>query len=200
MSAAARDAILQTIRSGRGPAQPVPPYMLRPLTNDALSLFATKAQAAVASVHRIASPNEAPEAILALLSGANAPLRVHIPSDSLLNALPWRRAAGLSLSSKPPTGVDAAFSAAHYGIAETGTLVFLSGPRTPSSWHYRPGREIVLLDRTLILPRLEDMIARLSSIPATLNLVTGPSRTADIEQTIELGAHGPRALDILLSG
>jgi hypothetical protein len=78
MSSAARDTILQSIRSGRGPAQPVPPYNLRPLTNDALSLFAAKAQAAVASVHRIASPNDAPEAILALLSATNAPLRVHI--------------------------------------------------------------------------------------------------------------------------
>ena len=56
------------------------------------------------------------------------------------------------------------------------------------------------MDRALILARFEDVIARISTIPATVNLVTGPSRTADIEQTIELGAHGPRAVDILLSG
>jgi len=50
------------------------------------------------------------------------------------------------------------------------------------------------------VPRLEEVISRLGAIPATVNLVTGPSRTADIEQTIERGAHGPRELHILLIG
>jgi len=61
----------------------------------------------------------------------------------------------------------------------------------------------VLLPKVCILPRFEDIIARLAPqgrMPATLNLITGPSRTADIEQTIELGAHGPRALHILIVG
>jgi len=37
-----------------------------------------------------------------------------------------------------------------------------------------------------------------SSVPRALNLITGPSRTADIEQTIELGAHGPKRMHVLL--
>jgi L-lactate utilization protein LutC len=61
----------------------------------------------------------------------------------------------------------------------------------------------VVLKRALIVPRLEDVIeafARNGTMPATVNLVTGPSRTADIEQTIERGAHGPRELCILIAG
>ncbi len=88
-------------------------------------------------------------------------------------------------------------------IAETGTLVFLSGPRSPSSWHFRPGCEFALVMRDTIVPRFEDIAAILTAgprMPATLNLVTGPSRTADIEQTIELGAHGPRDVHILIAG
>ena len=132
----------------------------------------------------------------------SAPLRLHIPAASPLNALPWNRAAELTISAEPPDGDQSALSAADYGIAETGTLVFLSGPQTPSSWHFRPGREFVLIESTKIVPRFEDVIGRIemASIPATINLITGPSRTADIEQTIEMGAHGPREVHILLCG
>lgn len=196
----ARNAILEAIRRGRGSARPIPDYR-PPLSNEEPGTrFAEKAALCAAGIFHIASPSDAPETILALLSAAGAPLRLHLPETSPLNDLPWQRAAGLALSRQAPSGVDAAFSAADYGIAETGTLAFFSGPRSSSSWHYRPGREIVLLEKRLILPRMEDVFARIGEMPATLNFVTGPSRTADIEQTIELGAHGPRALDILIAG
>jgi L-lactate dehydrogenase complex protein LldG len=197
---AGRDTILNAIRSGRGEVKFIPIYRL-PLSNeDPAERFAAKAAACVAGVHRIAGRDDVPETIFALLSAANAKLSLHLPVQSVLNDLPWQRAPGLTILREPPSGVDAAFACADYGIAETGTLVYLSSPKSPSSWHYRPGREIVLLDKSLILPRMEDLFARIKSLPATMNLVTGPSRTADIEQTIELGAHGPHALDILIAG
>jgi len=196
----ARDTILEAIRRGRGASRSIPAYNL-PLSNeDPVLRFSEKAIAVSAKMHNIASAADAPEAILALLSAEGARLNLHVPESSPLRELPWQRAPGLRISEKPPSGDDAAFAAADYGIAETGTLAFLSGPRSLSSWHYRPGREIVLLGKNLILPRLEDLFARTGAMPASLNLVTGPSRTADIEQTIELGAHGPRALDILIVG
>lgn len=197
---AGRTAILASIRQGRGTARAIPAYPL-PLSNeDQVRRFAQKAAASAAQVHAIVRNEDAPEAILAILSAANARPCLHLSVQSPLNELPWRRAPGLVIVREPPSGEDTAFSGADYGVAETGTLVFFSGAKSHSSWHYRPGREIVLLERRLILPRLEDLFARISAMPATLNLVTGPSRTADIEQTIELGAHGPRALDILLTG
>src|SRR3954470_22561722 len=184
----ARDAILASLAAGRSAAKPVPDYALPGWTNDAPGHFIAKAKASVAEVHTIAAPEDAPEAILSIIAQNELEPRLHLPKLSPLNALPWHRAPGLSVSSEPPNGSGNAFSQADYAIAETGSLVFLSGAQSASSWHFRPGREFVLLPRNAIVPRLEDIIARLKTIgrlPATLNLITGPSRTADIEQTIE---------------
>lgn len=199
----ARDLILANLAKGRSPEKPVPDYALPGWTNDVPGHFIAKAKASVAEIHPIAAPDDAPEAILSILAANGLPPNLHLPKMSPLNALPWHRAPGLSLVSEPPSGNDSAFSQADYGIAETGTLVFFSGAQSASSWHFRPGREFVLLPKNGILPRFEDIIARIGAhgfMPATLNLITGPSRTADIEQTIELGAHGPRAVHILIAG
>jgi len=197
-----RDLILERVRKGRGEVQPPTPYAHPVRTNDLSALFIEKAKASIARVTEIGSAEDAPSAIWAIVSAAQSAARVHIPSESNLRQLPWHRAPGLSLSPAAPSGEDTSFSAADYAIAETGTLAFLSGPRTPSSWHFLPGREIVLLRREMIVPRLEDLFAlmRREKMPATLNFVTGPSRTADVEQTIELGAHGPREVHILVAG
>ena len=200
---AARETILNSIARGRTAARPVPDCGLPAWTADASSHFTAKAKASVAEVHEIGTPDDAPEAILSLMVRTQLSPRLHLPANSPLRALPWQLAPGLALSAESPSGNDSAFSAADYGIAETGTLVFFSGPASASSWHFRPGCEFVLLARICILPRLEDIIGLLAAerhMPATLNLVTGPSRTADIEQTIELGAHGPRAVHILIAG
>ena len=199
----AREAILQSIARGRQATQPVPDYRLPSWTADPASHFIAKAKASVAHVHEIESVDEAPASIQTVMTEMRLDPLLHVPENSPLNTLPWERAPGLKLSTAPPDGNACALAAADYAIAETGTLVFLSGPHSPSSWHFRPGCEFALVKRAAILPRLEDVVALLASesvMPATLNLVTGPSRTADIEQTIELGAHGPRDVHILISG
>lgn len=200
---AAREAILQSIARGRSATRQVPDYRLPLWTADPASHFIAKAKASGAHVHEIKSVDEVPASIWAIMREARLPAPLHIPENSPLNVLAWERALGLVLSAAPPDGNACAAAAADYGIAETGTLVFLSGSRSPSSWHFRPGCEFALVTRGSIVPRFEDIAAILtaaSQMPATLNLVTGPSRTADIEQTIELGAHGPRAVHILIAG
>ena len=195
----ARETILSRIAGAGRPPAPRASYGPPALADPAAS-FRAKARASHAEVHEIGGAAEVPEAALAILSGAGAALRLHLPGNSPLRALPWHRAPELVLDDAPPGGEDAALSAADYAIAETGTLAFLSGAARPSSWHFLPGRELVLLSRGAILANLEELFARLGgTMPATLNLVTGPSRTADIEQTMERGAHGPRALHILIA-
>ncbi len=199
----AREAILQSVARARSAVQPIPEYRLPSWTADPGAHFIAKAKASIAQVHEIKSADDVPASIWAIMMETRLPPRLHVPANSPLNVLPWERAPGLFLSAAPPNGDECAAAAADYAIAETGTLVFLSGPRSPSSWHFRPGCEFALIMRSAILPRLEDVITMLGSdpqMPATLNLVTGPSRTADIEQTIELGAHGPRDVHILLAG
>lgn len=199
----ARDAILAAVKAGHR-AEPTPArYALPAWAVDAVGQFAARARSTAAEVYEIARADDAPEAIWSILTKKNAARAVHIPEASEANELPWQRAPGLTVMRERPSGSDSAVSFANYGIAETGTLVFCSGDRSHSSWHFLPGLEFVVLRRALILPRLENVIDALAeggAIPATVNLVTGPSRTADIEQTIERGAHGPRELCILVAG
>ncbi|MDX1605990.1 MAG: lactate utilization protein C, partial [Candidatus Competibacterales bacterium] len=88
------------------------------------------------------------------------------------------------------------------GIAETGTLMLLSGPDSPTTLNFLPDAHIVVLPAERIVGPYEAAWQRLRArnepLPRTVNLITGPSRSADIEQTLQLGAHGPIRLHILL--
>lgn len=197
-----RETILNALKQRRRQTPP-PQISLPEWSGDALVSFIARVEASIARPHRLALSAEAPAKIAEILRLANAAPELHVPAESSVLHLPWNTAPGLIISPQPPTGDQSAVSAAEFGIAETGTLVFFSGPNSHSSWHFRPGREFILIDHSRILPRFEDVIVRIENvpgIPATINLVTGPSRTADIEQTIELGAHGPREIHILILG
>lgn len=99
-------------------------------------------------------------------------------------------------------GDDASLVEAFCGIAETGTLMLFSGQDRPTGQHFLPETHIVLLRRSGILGAYEEAWERLRArgegMPRSLNLITGPSRSADIEQKLQMGAHGPRRLVILL--
>ena len=88
------------------------------------------------------------------------------------------------------------------GIAETGTLLLVSGPDTPTSLNFVPPHGIVLLRRSDIAGSWEDGwdLVRRSPLPRVVNFVTGPSRTGDIEQKIQIGVHGPVRLHVILVG
>ena len=86
-------------------------------------------------------------------------------------------------------------------IAETGTLMLVSGRDTPTTLNFLPDTHIVVLRADQVLPHYEEGWSRLRAsgpMPRTVNFITGPSRTGDIEQRIQLGAHGPRRLHIVL--
>jgi L-lactate dehydrogenase complex protein LldG len=198
----ARDEILSNIRSRRvrSPARPKQ-YVVPQLPKEARAQFIERARASGADVRELAGNADIPSAIAEALRDRNLQAAVHLPPEAQWDALPWPSAPGLTLTREPPGGDDAALSVAPYAIAETGTLVFLSDNARPASWHFRPGLEIAILPASCILPHLESVLAKAKladALPHTINLVTGPSRTGDIEQTLELGAHGPRALVVLV--
>ena len=96
---------------------------------------------------------------------------------------------------------------AETAIAETGTLLAESGPEHPSSLNFLPEHHIVALKASQVVAAYEDAWVKLRKarkkgrgfdLPRTLNMITGPSRTGDIEQTMQLGAHGPRRLHIII--
>lgn len=196
----ARAEILAKLNAASVP-EPAGGRVYRPqMESDLKTEFAAKAQAADAIVHEIASAQDLPASLQSLFAANGSAKSLHIAPHSPLRDLPWERAPKIILSEAIPASTDIALSAADFAIAESGTLTFLSGAGRPSTWHFLPEIECALVARTMIVPTLEDVFAKLAhrSLPSTINLVTGPSRTADIEQTIERGAHGPRELHIFL--
>lgn len=118
--------------------------------------------------------------------------------------LGWHE-AGVDVESRPTVGHDAlGITGCFCAIAETGTLVFLTGTQTPSATFLLPDTHVAIVRADQVVAAMEDAFMRIRAdrggLPRAVNLVSGPSRTGDIEQTIVLGAHGPRRLHVVLVG
>jgi L-lactate dehydrogenase complex protein LldG len=117
--------------------------------------------------------------------------------------LDWR-SAGVETEVRAARGSDlVGINSAFCAIAETGTLMLLSGRDTPAAVSLLPETHVALLPVGRIVARMEDAWTLLrrehGSLPRAVNFVSGPSRTADIEQTVTLGAHGPYRVLIVLT-
>ncbi|MDR7416704.1 MAG: LUD domain-containing protein [Armatimonadota bacterium] len=97
---------------------------------------------------------------------------------------------------------DAGLTGADWGIAETGSLVLLVGPAQDRLLSLLPPVHIALLPEDRIVADLDALFERLApcDLPAALTFITGPSRTADIEQTLTPGVHGPGVVHVVLVG
>ena len=189
----ARDDILEGIRlRARARTKRPDAYRPPPGAADLVAAFIAKAQAANAEVKMLDREADIPAAVAELLRARNLAAHIHLPPESDLAGIDWQ----LDVARTPPGPDDTAVTRAPFAIAETGTLVQTARAGSPASWHFRPGFEIAILRASDIAAHLEDI--KLGTLPATVNLITGPSRTGDIEQTLELGAHGPKALAVLV--
>lgn len=171
-----------------------------------VALFAKLAEKNAATVARVDATADVPRAVADYLRGRNLPAAIRTGDDPLLAGLPWG-ATQIEVSRGASEGNDSAtVSHAMAGIAETGTLVLASGPDNPTTLNFLPEAHIVVLRAGDIAGDMETTFDRLREtygkgvLPRTVNMVTGPSRSADIEQTILLGAHGPRSLHIIVVG
>jgi L-lactate dehydrogenase complex protein LldG len=171
-----------------------------------LSTFKEEAARSAATLAEVASAADIPAEIARYLREYNLPATLRIGADPRLAALPWAETA-LQLSHGPSDGHDLnAASVAFSGIAETGTLALTSGADNPTTLNFLPDNHIVVLFAEDVVGDLESVFAKLrqtygkGQAPRTLNFITGPSRSADIEQTLLFGAHGPRRLHIVLVG
>ena len=116
--------------------------------------------------------------------------------------LEWQ-AAGVNVEARAAQGADlVGITGAYCAIAETGTLMMLSGPRTPAATSLLPETHIAIVRTGRIVRGMEEAWNLLRSeqgtMPRAVSFISGPSRTADIEQTLVLGAHGPYRVHIIL--
>ena len=214
---AARERILAEIRRRQGRGGPVSPtereridtYLrrhprgpLREPAADPVAAFRERAEASASTTDRVASLDDAPAAVAKYLEAHQLPRTGCVWPQ--LGGVDWR-GAGLSLEARPANGEDAiGVTGVFSAIAETGTLMFCSGPQTPATVSLLPETHVALVPVARIVPFMEDAWdlarAELGQLPRAVNFVSGPSRTADIEQTIVLGAHGPYRVHIVLVG
>jgi L-lactate dehydrogenase complex protein LldG len=98
-----------------------------------------------------------------------------------------------------PTLKGAGISTAIFGLADTGSVVLAAAPDEPRARSLLPDVHVTLLREDLILPGLDELFAALGDdLPSALAIVTGPSRSADIEQKLAVGVHGPGEVHVVL--
>jgi len=166
-----------------------------------LALFIAMAEEVSTTVSRVAALDDVPAAIAAYLAEHNLPATARLASG--LKDIPWHRAPLLELTQGKGEDADkVSITGAFAGIAETGTVMALSGPDHPTTLNILPETHVVVLRSSQIVGAYEEAWDRLRNsgrdMPRTVMLITGPSRSGDIEQTIQLGAHGPKRLHLVI--
>jgi L-lactate dehydrogenase complex protein LldG len=137
------------------------------------------------------------------LATQNLPGRVVMAPHPALREIPWSARPLLEIREGRAEATDAV-SVQHgfAGIAETGTLMLPSAPERPVTLNLLADTAVVVLRANAVVGAYEEawdrLRAEVGAMPRNVMFVTGPSRSADIEQTLELGAHGPRRLHIVL--
>ena len=215
MNPDARQRILSRVRAvTRGdPDTPAPevvqrlhghPTSPRPrIDRDWLARFRDNAQRLSTTFSSVADLNGVPLAVAGYLRDNRLPLQV--VCWPALQRLAWAQ-CGVVAQARAVTADDAVgLTTAFCGIAETGTLMTLSGADTAPAASLLPETHIAVLYVAQIVPSMEEAWQRLRQhcdseafMPRAVNFISGPSRTADIEQTVTLGAHGPYRVHIVL--
>lgn len=171
-------------------------------TEERVQLFMDQAKAVQADVERIARFDDLPEAIAGYLRSHNLPMRLVKAVDSHLDRADWRGGLLEVRTGRPEADDAVGLGAAFAGVAETGTLMLTSDRDHPMTLAFLPETAIVVLPSDRIARAYEDALhdyrTRGADLPRSVNLITGPSRSGDIEQTLQLGAHGPKRLLIIL--
>lgn len=168
-----------------------------------VDLFVRSVEKEFGTVARVPDPASVPGAVADYLAALNLAGSVVMAPHPALRALPWGERPMLAVREGRAEATDAvSLQHAFAGIAETGTLMLPSAPERPVTLNLLADTEIAVLRAADVVGAYEEAWDRLRTefdgMPRNVMLVTGPSRSADIEQTLELGAHGPRRLHVVL--
>ena len=170
---------------------------------DLVARFAEKVELVAASFAPVAGIDGVSRAVADYLDEHGLDKEVVVTTDPLLERVRWSNEFAVARRAADPAD-RVSVTSAYAGIAETGTVVFVSDRTTPTTLNFLPETHVAVLARDRLVAHLEDVWARLraerGAPPRTVNFITGPSRTGDIELQLEIGAHGPRRLHVILVG
>jgi L-lactate dehydrogenase complex protein LldG len=211
----ARERILQRVRSALGRDGPLPETQARALQAyvaqhppgprpasdwEPVARFRERALACSSTVDEIETPAAVPQAIARYLARSGLPARVVVWPE--LASMDWH-GAGIEAAARRSVGTDrVGITGCFCAIEETGTLLQLSAAGRPASTSLVPDTHIAIVPAARIVNGMEDAWALVrtecEALPRAVNFISGPSRTADIEQTLVLGAHGPYRVHIVI--
>jgi L-lactate dehydrogenase complex protein LldG len=213
----ARDRILGRVRSALGRSGPLDAQTIATLDGklrahargpmpsmlwDPIANFRTRCLSLSSTLDDVQTMAEVPAAVARYLKANGLPLSgVCWPE---LVSLDWT-GAGLRFDARPARGDDAVgITGVYCALAETGTLMLLSGPETYATTSLLPETHIAVLPAHRLVRCMEDAWDLLrnerGTLPRQVAFISGPSRTADIEMTLVLGIHGPYRVHIILLG
>lgn len=177
------------------------PNLLPSADGDLAERFIARASALSATIARVAALEGVPAEVAAYLAKSKLSTRLVVAAP--LAGLPWPAALSVRTGAAEKDDlvcVTPCFAA----VAETGSLVLLSGADSPTTLNFVPDDHIVIVRIEQIVRHIEQVWSKVREshdmLPRTINIISGPSRTADVEQTLQLGAHGPRSLHVILVG
>ncbi|HMN36182.1 MAG TPA: LUD domain-containing protein [Hyphomicrobium sp.] len=210
MSGSAREEILARIKAATAATgdrdavaawDETRPVSVRPeLPGDIAAYFRAKAEANQISVQELPGLDRVPAAVALILAGANLPPDICVAPA--LRGLPWPSTMEVR-SAKARIDEKLTVTQAVAAIAETGSVVLCSGDEGPSSLNYAAEIHVVVLDPADIMPYLEDGLAKVKAAcdpwPRAVNVVSGPSRTADVAGIVVRPAHGPKSVHLLIT-
>lgn len=175
-----------------------------------VALFIANVEKEFGTVARVASLAEVPGAVADYLTAQNLPTDFAMaPHPELTEGVPWQERPMLQIRVGKAEPSDLVCVQHGYAaVAETGTLMLPSAPERPTTLNLLGDTAIVVLRASRLVGAFEAAWDLLRAerkdavsggfMPRNVMLVTGPSRSADIESTLELGAHGPRRLHVVL--
>ena len=172
-----------------------------PVEGDLVARFAEKVELVASTFDPVPGVEGVSRAVADYLEEQGLDKEIVVTTDPLLERVRWSNEFAVARRAAEPED-RVSVTGAYAGIAETGTLVFVSDRETPTTLNFLPETHVAVLARDRLVAHLEDvwtlLRAERTRPPRTVNFITGPSRTGDIELQLELGAHGPRRLHVLL--
>jgi L-lactate dehydrogenase complex protein LldG len=209
-----RDSILQTVRAalGRSAGQSAPPPPAARIVvpqvemEDRIASARTRIEALAGKTARAATPAEACAIVAEAIDGktavtSNAPYlaecgitRLAGVQSGITNREELREVCALA---------NVGITSADYMLGDTGTLVMIASPREARLVSLLPPSHIAVVPKERILTGLDELFALLPDPAAqtsSMVLITGPSRTADIEQILVRGVHGPGQIMVVVVG
>jgi len=203
-----REAILTRVRSalGRRAGQlppPLPDIYLRPSIADIATFFAC-IERLNGKTYKAASVEDAREYVSALLNGKRAVASNSAVLESYgITTLKEVSIAGTDKGTlrRLCAESDIGITSADYALADTGTLVMLSSREEPRMISLLPPTHIAIVPKDRIIGNLDELLTVLpkpAGQTSSMVLITGPSRTGDIEQILVRGVHGPGELNVIV--